>query len=175
MEHKLAVEMLRHKDFDTSSRTLWIDAGSGAGVFTVALASLLERGSIIHAIDTNGTALNKIPSSFDNVIIEKSKLNFATDELPVTGADGILMANSLHYILDKTAFIKKIENNLQKDACFLIVEYDSDQANPWVPYPVSFSSLKYIFENSGYHSIKKLHEQSSIYNRAGMYSALINR
>ena len=85
------------------------------------------------------------------------------------------MANSFHYVKDKDSFIKKIEKKFKSVALFLILEYDMDISNPWVPFPISFNSLKLFFKNEGYASIKKLNERTSIYRRANIYSALIKK
>ncbi len=49
------------------------------------------------------------------------------------------------------------------DALFLIVEYDMNNANRWVPYPVSFRYLKQLFQKSGYGLIEKLREYPSVF------------
>ncbi len=175
MEQKEAIALLRHKDFDLSSYRIWIDAGSGDGLFTLALASLLDREGTIHAIDINQKLLNKIPGRFDNITIQKWKLDFVTQKLPIESVDGVLMANSLHYVQDKNALIRNLSALMPENGCFLVVEYDTDDANPWIPYPVSFHSLRYIFEEAGFRSVRKLHTHSSVYNNAGFYSAAIER
>jgi hypothetical protein len=49
------------------------------------------------------------------------------------------------------------------DALFLIVEYDMNNANRWVPYPLSFRYLKQLFQKSGYCLIEKLREYPSVF------------
>jgi hypothetical protein len=61
------------------------------------------------------------------------------------------------------------------DALFLIVEYDMNNANRWVPYPLHFRSLKQLFQKSGYGLIEKLREYPSVFQRARMYSATIRK
>jgi hypothetical protein len=55
----------------------------------------------------------------------------------------------------------------------LLVEYDMDTANPWVPYPVSFTSLMQLFQELGYTTIQHLGELPSRYNRANIYAARV--
>jgi hypothetical protein len=57
---------------------------------------------------------------------------------------------------------------------FLIVEYDTDLANPWVPYPVSVVSLERMFASVGYSAIQMLGTRRSIYQRARIYAALVS-
>ena len=49
------------------------------------------------------------------------------------------------------------------DALFLIVEYDMNNANRWVPYPLSFRYLKQLFQKSGYGLIEKLREYRAVF------------
>jgi hypothetical protein len=82
------------------------------------------------------------------------------------------MANSLHYVRDKTKLIKKLESYFAKDPYFLIVEYDTIRYNPWVPYPINYPSLQKLFTDLGYNTITEL---ANVPSRFGgrMYSALI--
>ena len=113
-------------------------------------------------------------STNKKIIIENVRANFIHDGLP-QNLNGILMANSLHYVEDKHAFIKKIEKNFKSNPLFIIVEYDMDISNPWVPFPINLNSLRQFFANAGYTSVRKLNEHISIYQRANIYSALIKK
>jgi hypothetical protein len=99
--------------------------------------------------------------------------NFETDSMDLSNLDGILMANSLHYIKDKISFLENAKNWFRNKPVFLIVEYDRDDSNPWVPYPLSFMKLRELFTGQGFTDIKKLSEINSIYSTGKMYSALI--
>lgn len=173
MDIKDAIQFITHNDFSTKSKKIWADLGCGTGTFTLALASLLDEESLIYAIDSNSTALNKIPETYNQVKIEKFAADFISTDLPIHQLDGILMANSLHYVKDKEAFLTKLRSHLQKDACFLIIEYDSNASNIWVPYPIDFQSLKALFSKLGYQSITKLNSRPSVYGNRQMYAALI--
>ena len=166
-----AVELIRNDMFMNRIVQTWADLGCGNGLFTSALADLLAKGSKIYAVDKNSSSLKKIPLCRD-IIIEKLNKDFIKDNLP-GDLDGILMANSFHYVNDKSSLINKIRGNFKLKPFFLIVEYDTDISNPWVPFPISFNSLKAFFKSAGYSSIKKLNERTSVYRRANIYSALI--
>lgn len=155
------------KGFTAGSAQRWADLGCGGGTFTGALFHLLPAASEIWAIDRQIQHLD-IPVNF-------TMANFETDDLKLAGLDGILMANSLHYIRDKKKLIAKLGAYFSGSPAFLIVEYDTDSANPWVPYPLSFPSLDTLFTALGYNQITKLAERPSAYNRAKIYAALIQR
>jgi len=143
----------------------WADLGCGSGTFTIALNSILPAGSYLAAVDKQQQTL---PVDF-------IRANFETDDLPLKDLDGIVMANSLHYIRDKQELIKKLETYFSGSPTFLIVEYDTSRSNTWVPYPIPFNNLKTMFNDLGYHNINKLAEHRSIYNSAKIYAALIEK
>jgi ubiquinone/menaquinone biosynthesis C-methylase UbiE len=162
-------------DINVPGKTKWADLGCGTGTFTIALASLLKPSSIIYALDANPSSLRQLPAEYNGVIIEKKQGDFEKDEFFFTNLDGILMANSLHYVKDQQRFIKKIAGFLGEEACLLLVEYDTDKSNQWVPYPLSSSSAKNMFNNAGFSFVRKLHEKASAFGRANLYSMLIKK
>jgi len=172
MELNQAMELIQGNYLLSNKPTLWTDLGCGAGLFTNALARLLAPGSKIFAVDKNINTFKNF-SQNNNVITEKIEADFIYDELNLENLDGVMMANSLHYVKDKFSFIKKVSRYLKNNGCFLIVEYDTDTANPWVPYPLSFNTMKSLFITTGFHSVNKLNETRSRFNRAKIYSAII--
>lgn len=151
----------------------WADLGCGEGLFTRALANLLGKDSIIHAVDINLRSLSSLPDLENQVMIKKHKSDFINQEIPFNKLDGVLMANSFHFVKKKSTFISKLKRHLKTSHKLLIVEYDTDTANSWVPYPINFDSLEKLFIAEGYPTIKKLQSMPSLYNRADIYSALI--
>ena len=174
MELSQAISLIQSKHILKNEKQTWADLGCGSGVFTNALAHLLKDDSKIFAVDKNASALKNLPE-FHSVSIEKMEADFITEELNIEKLDGILMANSLHYVKDKLSFIKNIERHFKGKGRFLIVEYDAVNANPWVPYPVSFDYLKNLFKEAGYTFIDKISEAASRFNRARIYSAFISK
>ena len=150
----------------------WADLGCGTGVFTTAIARLLPADSSLQGIDTNpGFLQQTLPNGTRLIPI---KADFEKDHLSLKDLDGILMANSLHYIKDKAPLIKKLRTYMQPGAPFLIVEYDTDRPVPkWVPYPLSFNKLSTLFETEGYTPAKKLGTKPSVYGRADLYAAFV--
>ncbi|WP_346239281.1 class I SAM-dependent methyltransferase [Niabella insulamsoli] len=147
----------------------WIDLGCGAGTFTLALAALLPPGSEVTGVDkaqqnlpersANGNIIKFIKSDIVNLSVEPN-------------VDGVLMANALHYIRDQEGFIERLLTIMNRRFRLLLVEYDNDRPNPWVPYPVSFSRLQNLFKSPIFR-IEKLNESASVYGQGNMYAALI--
>ncbi|MGF6847495.1 SAM-dependent methyltransferase [Chitinophaga sp. W3I9] len=174
MDIRDAIALIKHPPVIAGAQTVWADLGCGSGLFTYALANLLETGSTIYAWDKTFPSLSGQPNP-QHVTIQPGQLDFLKDDLPVSGLDGILMANSLHYVSGKPAFIDKVSAHLQGDGVFLIVEYETTKANPWVPYPVPFHALKALFHKAGFRSAVKLNERPSLYGSGHMYAAMFRR
>lgn len=166
------VALIKTDKIDSFKAATWADLGCGSGLFTYALASLLKDESVIYAVDKNISSFNKNPF-LKNILIKPVELNFEKTSLPFNKLDGILMANSLHYVKNKKDFLEKTKTCLNTDGCFLIVEYDMETANHWVPYPINFSSLKKLFHDVGFSFVEKISERPSVFNRANLYSAIV--
>ena len=173
MRTRDAIEMLAGSGVEALGPTVWADLGSGDGMFTLALADVLASGSVIHAMDRDGSALRRIPPTHKGVRISTHRGDFTKEPWPFTDLDGILMANSLHYVEDPSAFIEKCESHMKLRRQFLIVEYDTSAANRWVPYPVSLSRLTTLFKRAGYGSVRFLRSRPSVFRRAPLYSVSI--
>jgi ubiquinone/menaquinone biosynthesis C-methylase UbiE len=170
MELSKAIKLIQHAA--AKDKSVWADLGCGDGLFTKALSHLLMEGSLIYAVDKNKNALNKVEVK-NGIALNKLVLNFSNDDLPFSNLSGILMANSFHFIKNKNAFIKKAFKCLNDEGYLLMVEYDTDVSNFWVPYPISFNRIEKFF-NYYNCSTNKLNEMPSRFN--GMiYSAIITR
>ena len=153
---------------------MWADLGCGDGTFTLALAQVIAPGSVIHAIDRDAHALSQIARRHHNVQIVTHVGDFTRTPWPFDAPDGVLMANSLHYVEDQEAFIASCRTQMQPAHRFLIVEYDTDRANAWVPYPVNRTALAALFAAAGYESFATLGSRPSAFRRAQLYAALIS-
>ena len=158
---------------DAVGPAIWADLGCGDGTFTLALAELLAAGSTIHAMDRDGSALRKIPSIHSEVRIVTHRGDFTSHPWPFADLDGILMANSLHFVKDQSAFVRRSIERTTSAGRFLIVEYDTDASSQWVPYPVSKQRLTTLFRETNDVSITFLAARASLYRRAPLYAAVI--
>ena len=152
----------------------WADLGAGSGAFTLALADLIGPHGLIHAIDRDRAALADLRASAVSSIPTteiRTRVADFTRPLDLAGLDGIVMANSLHFVEDKRPVLALVRGYLRPGGRLLLVEYDSDRGNPWVPYPLSFESWERLADESGFVQTRKLASVPSRYLRR-IYSAL---
>lgn len=149
----------------------WADLGCGSGVFTAVLADFLPENSRITAIDHTP---QKLPARMgQNVSVSFQRADFVSDPLHLPALDGLLLANSLHFVKDKNTAIRKLAGYFEKSLRFLIVEYDRDQPSQWEPYPLPFSVLEQTFVQLGYGRVRKLGTRKSVYGGT-IYAAFIS-
>ena len=173
MTHDEAVSLISGGRLTTSpGPATWADLGCGDGTFTLALASLLPAGSTIYAVDQDAATLRALPDEFHGSRIVHHHADFTQQPWPFTDLDGILMANSLHYVRHQSAFVRKCASQLRAHHQFLIVEYDLRRGNPWVPYPLDQSAARQLFTDLGYTSLSLLGTRPSRYQRGSLYSLL---
>jgi ubiquinone/menaquinone biosynthesis C-methylase UbiE len=152
----------------------WADLGSGEGAFTLALADLLGPGGTIVSIDRNGRSLSRqreaMEARFPSAAVEYRQADFQ-EPLDLSGLEGIVMANSLHFVRRKEPVLAAVRGWLRAGGRLVLVEYDTDRGNPWVPHPFSYPTWERVAAENGFTDTRRLHRRPSTYNNA-MYSAL---
>jgi ubiquinone/menaquinone biosynthesis C-methylase UbiE len=175
MELNTAIQLIQHNDIkNTGASQQWADLGCGSGLFTQALATLLPGGSTVYAIDKKDDFDYNFqnPKATASITFMRQDIESMPFHAPLL--DGVLMANVLHYIKDKNAFVQKLKGQLKPGAFILIVEYNTNIAVPiWVPYPVSFSKLKLLFSENGISEIDQIGRVPSRFRRADLYSVIV--
>jgi ubiquinone/menaquinone biosynthesis C-methylase UbiE len=155
----------------------WADLGSGGGAFTTALVELLGAGGRIASVDSDQRALRlqerELRTRFPTTSLQFIRADF-NDELPLTDLDGIVMANSLHFQREACAVLTHVSRMLAQGGRLVVVEYDIETANPWVPYPLPFTRLPDVAACAGFSSPRLLGSRPSRYHRR-VYSAVCLR
>ena len=162
--------LIAHPSLGTGPQ-IWADLGSGDGTFTIALASHLSHGSVVHAMDIDARSLADIEQAPAGVDIVTHLGDFTELPWPFNDVDGVLMANSLHYVRNQQTFLRHCMSQLRRPR-LLLVEYDTTTANPWVPYPVSYASAAALAAEAGLRNVTPLGRRPSVYRRAEIYAVL---
>lgn len=153
---------------------IWADFGSGAGAFTLALADLIGPTGSIYSVDKDRNALREqeraMHSRFPGTTVSYITGDF-THRLELPPLDGIVMANSLHFLREKDAMLQLVRGYLKPGGRLLIVEYAADHGNMWVPYPFSYGMWEKMARKNGFSTIQQLATVPSRFF-GGMYSAL---
>ena len=157
MDHRDHVGLIREGVVGGGTR--WADLGWGEGAFTLALADLLGDDGSIWSVDRDESALRtqlgRLRGAFPNVSVTPIVADFATP-LDLPALDGIVMANSLHFERDKLAVLRLVRGYLRPGGRLVLVEYDADRGNPWVPYPLSLRAWQALAAEAGFRDTRKL-------------------
>jgi ubiquinone/menaquinone biosynthesis C-methylase UbiE len=157
MDHRDHVRLLREGVLGAGGT--WADLGSGEGAFTLALADLLGPAGSILTVDRDSRALQvqerALRDSFPSTAVTTLVADF-TKPLDVPRLDGIVMANSLHFERDKLAVLRLVRGYLRPGGRLVLVEYDTDHGNPWVPFPLSFRTWAVVAAEAGFRDTRRL-------------------
>jgi ubiquinone/menaquinone biosynthesis C-methylase UbiE len=141
---------------------VWADLGSGDGAFTLALRDVAGADVEIYSIDQDGYRLKRQKEAFD-FMFPDSNIHYLeqdfTSALELPQLDGIIMANSLHYVKDQTSYLQSLQNYLKPEAHLILIEYNAslEEGNQWVPYPISFEWFQKLAQEAGFTPPTYLH------------------
>ena len=118
---------------------VWADLGCGDGVFTYLLATFLQAGSCLYAIDKEPYPLKGLARNLSSLNLEVSvepRLADFTQPLNLPPLDGLVMANSLHFVRQKAPVLRRLVGLLKPGGRLILVEYNTNRRNAAVPYPL---------------------------------------
>lgn len=140
---------------------VWGDFGSGTGAFTLALADLLGPEGQIFSIDRDARSLRDQESALRigfPIVPVVTIVGDYTRSLPVglPPLDGIVIANALHFQHDraKPAVLQLLRGYLKPTGRLIVVEYNTDHGNRWVPHPFSYSTWRLLAHDAGFVSTR---------------------
>ena len=118
---------------------VWADVGCGDGIFTSALHTLIRPTGEIYAVDRDPAALDALvhhlTESYKDIVVHPVRADF-TRKLTLSSVDGIVMANSLHFVKEKAAALDRLVRLLRHGGRLIVVEYNTIRGNSAVPYPL---------------------------------------
>ncbi|MDP9282943.1 MAG: class I SAM-dependent methyltransferase [Chloroflexota bacterium] len=135
----------------------WADLGAGTGAFTLALAELVGPGGNVIAVDRDRGALRDLERALrpGGATVRTLAADF-TKPIELESLDGVVMANSLHFVRDKAPVLGLVHSMLKPSGRLLLVEYDADRGNAWVPHPMSFETWRALADANGFTGTREL-------------------
>jgi SAM-dependent methyltransferase len=181
VDHRDHVELLRDgvATLDPAVPQTWADIGAGEGAFSLALAELLGPGATIVAVDRDAGALRenarRMAERFPGTTMITQVADL-TGPLDLPTLDGLVAANSLHFVARdrQVTTIRRLAARLQPGGAFIVVEYDADHGNPWVPNPFSAGSWPALAAGAGLVDVRTMGRVPSRFLDA-IYSAAARR
>ena len=177
MDHNDHVNLLRPANLKQGG--IYADFGAGGGAFTLALRELVGINAEIFAVDKDKRALEELREEFlartnsiDHLTLVPVDFSRRFD-LPLK-LDGIVMANSLHFFKDKEKILRHVREFLKPNGALLIVEYNVDFGNMWVPHPLTFETYRTLAPHTGFSEPRLLAKVPSRFLKE-FYSAVTYR
>lgn len=172
MDHRDHVNLLRGGIPEPGG--VWADFGSGDGAFTLALAECLGPEGVIYSIDRDRRALDRqqreMQARFPQVTVHYRAADFIYP-LDLPPLDGIVTANALHFLRRKEPTLLLLHSYLKAKGRLIVVEYNVDRGNPWVPHPFSYPSWEKLARQAGFSRTELLATRPSRF-LGEIYSAL---
>lgn len=173
MDHRDHVDLLRPASLPQGGT--WADFGAGSGAFTLALRELIGPQAEIHALDKDRSSLNELERDYRSHFGNVERLHIHSIDFmrgpDLPRLDGALMANSLHFFKDREKVLLHVRSFLKPAGTFLLVEYDVDSGNLWVPHPLSFETFRKLAPRLDFSEPRLLAKHPSSFLRE-IYSAI---
>jgi len=175
VKHADHVELIRAGVEGAGPR--WLELGCGDGEFTLALADLLGGRGEITAVDLDKWALReleaRIEARFPLTTLTTVEGDFER-AVPDGSFDGVLAANSLHFVADVGPVLAAIRARLVPGGRMVLVEYDAEHGNPYVPHPISFERWAGLAAAAGFAPPARIHAVPSRF-LGSIYGAVASR
>src|SRR5215204_866349 len=176
MDHTDHVNLLRPANLPKGG--IYADFGAGSGAFTLALRELIGFHASIYVVDKDQRALHDLEKAHraefgtsQNVHTMRGDFTRALSLPPL---DGIVMANSLHFFKDHVKVLHHVRSFLKQNGILLLVEYNVDSGNLWVPQPLSFETYCTVAPRAGFSEPRLLAKAPSRFLNE-FYAALAYR
>ena len=176
MDHRDHVDLLKPANLPAGG--VWADLGAGSGAFTLALREVIGPDATIHAVDKDRSALKELERAHRARFNTNDNLKLLPNDfsrpLELRALDGVIMANSLHYFKDREKVMRHVASFLKANGALLVVEYNVDSGNLWVPYPFTFETFGALALKSGFKEPRLLAKHPSRFLHE-FYSAVTHK
>ena len=143
----------------------WAELGAGSGTFTRGLASLVGPTGRVLAVERDRRMterLARLGGDPDEAEVHAVVADF-TGALDLPPLDGVLLANSLHFVPSDTQAetLERIARRVRAGGRVVLVEYEREIGSRWVPYPVAFARLRELGRAAGLGAPMRVGERRS--------------
>ncbi len=134
---------------------VWADFGAGSGAFTLALRDIAGPDTALLAVDRDRASLQTLRASmerrFPGTRLRLLQADIA-GRLTLPPLDGIIVANATHFIpkQNHVALLQRWKEYLRPQGRLIVVEYDTETGNRWVPYPMSYTAFQELAPAAGF-------------------------
>lgn len=139
------------------------------------MRELIGPDATIYAVDKDRARLNDLEGAYRARFSDLQNLRIVAADfsrpLELPPLDGILMANSLHYFKDQEKILRHVRTHLKPNGILLLVEYNVDTGNLWVPHALSFKSFRALAPRAGFSEPRLLAKRPSSFLKE-FYSAI---
>jgi SAM-dependent methyltransferase len=122
----------------------------------------------IVAVDKDARALRALAGRFETLVAD------FTRGLDLHDLNGVIMANSLHFVRDQQRVLEAVRGMLRAGGRLIIVEYGTDRGNAWVPHPFTYATWETMAARAGFTGTRLLRTVPSRW-LGSMYSAVSER
>jgi ubiquinone/menaquinone biosynthesis C-methylase UbiE len=145
---------------------VWADFGAGTGAFTLALCEVAGPAVQIIAVDHDRGSLRTLRAAMEQQFPGAHLRLLEADiagPLDLPPLDGILAANAIHFVPAprQPGVLRRWRGYLKPAGRLLVVEYDADVGNRWVPYPLSFTAFGALATAAGFADPELIGERPS--------------
>lgn len=103
------------------------DLGAGDGYFVPHLADAVGRGGRVYAVDVEAESVDELAERFrDRDEVVPTLGSFDDPRLPDGSIDLVLVVNTYHHIEDRSAYFRRLQQDLGPGGRVAVIEPDSD-------------------------------------------------
>jgi ubiquinone/menaquinone biosynthesis C-methylase UbiE len=116
------------------------DVGAGSGYFTLRLARAVGPAGSVLAVDANADLLEYLGGRLKEAGLANVRTLVVPKEdpkLPTGSLDTVLIVDTLHYVKDRAAWLKKVRSGLAPGGRVAVIDFvpKSEEERPWGPPP----------------------------------------